>query len=86
MPLSLWARREESAAADRDAPAPAARNADELRELIEGLALPPNVAGVSYARGCRIRRVRVAASGAPPRAKGPVIVSKRALDEIRAGN
>jgi len=81
MPLAHWAKREES-----NPPAPAARDADDLRELIEGLALPPHVAGVSYARGCRIRRVRVAASGAPPRAKGPVIVSRRALDELRAGN
>jgi hypothetical protein len=93
MPLAFWARRE-SSAAERRLPAtgltvapPATETpADELRDLIAGLSLPPQVAGVSYARGCRIRRVRVPASTTIPRMQGagPVIVSKRALEQVRA--
>ena len=51
-----------------------------------GLSVPPQVAGVTYGRGCRIRRVRVPASTAP-RVQGgapPLILSKRALDQVRA--
>ena len=94
MPLAFWARRE-STAAERRLPAsgltvapPAAETpADELRDLMAGLSLPAQVAGVSYARGCRIRRVRVPASAAIPRNQGaaPVILSKRALEQVRAG-
>nr|MDQ3349458.1 hypothetical protein [Acidobacteriota bacterium] len=60
--------------------------ADELREVMAGLSLPPQVAGVSYGHGCRIRRVRVPASTAP-RTPGapPLILSRRALDQMRAG-
>jgi hypothetical protein len=50
------------------------------------LAVPAHVAGVSYGRGCRIRRVRVP-GGKERRAgdtSGPVILSKRALDEQRS--
>jgi hypothetical protein len=90
-PLAMWARRE--------APAQAAKNSpdvveeprsvsDELRNLISALAVPPHVAGVSYARGCRIRRVRV--PGGKDRRRGdtpgPVILSKRALEEARTPN
>jgi hypothetical protein len=89
-PLAMWARSE--------APAPAAKNtpdveeprsvSDELRNLISALAVPPHVAGVSYARGCRIRRVRV--PGGKDRRRGdtpgPVILSKRALEEARTPN
>jgi hypothetical protein len=57
---------------------------DELRELIAGLAVPPQVAGVSYARGVRIRRVRVRASTAPRVQGAPqVIVSKEKLADKR---
>jgi hypothetical protein len=53
---------------------------------MEGLSLPPQVAAVSYARGCRIRRVRVPASTAPrPQGAPPIILSKRALDQVRQG-
>jgi hypothetical protein len=74
--------------APREAPAKSAQSVspgDPLRDLIAGLSLP-HVAGVRYASGCRIRRVRVPVA-APPRARGarPVIVSRRALDEARAG-
>src|SRR6185295_9200755 len=83
MPLSGWARREEPAVK---------RNGDtveaggELSDLFAALSLPPHVAGVTYGRGCRIRRVRVPASAGPGHAgtPHPVIVSKRALDELRA--
>jgi hypothetical protein len=81
MPLAIWARREES-----KKPASSEVSVDDLRDMIAGLALPPHVAGVSYGRGCRIRRVRVPAAAAAPRTRGarPVILSKRALDELRA--
>ena len=51
-----------------------------------GWTLPPHVAGVTYARGCRIRRVRVPAIEGARRERGakPLIVSKRALDEARS--
>jgi hypothetical protein len=54
-----------------------------------GFRLPPQVAGVAYARGCRIRRVRVPSGSTGPRSMGQdrtqptVIVSRRALDEAR---
>ena len=90
MPLAIWARAEvdkpakPQAAASEELP-PRTVN-DELRDLMSRLALPPNVAGVSYARGVRIRRVRVpggrdARKGETP---GPVILSKKALEEQRA--
>ena len=52
--------------------------------MIAGLAVPPQVAGVSYASGCRIRRVRVPASAAP-RVQGspPVILSTQSLADKR---
>ena len=85
MPLAIWARREESKEPASPDVGPEVGN-DDLRDMIAGLALPPHVAGVSYARGCRIRRVRVPAASAPPRTRGarPVILSRRALDELRA--
>jgi hypothetical protein len=61
---------------------------DDLRELIENLTLPPQVAGVSYARGCRIRRVRVPGTAAGKRAHAgdqPLILSKRVLKDVRSG-
>jgi CheY-like chemotaxis protein len=81
MPLSYWARREEPVRKVASA-APA----DDLRDLIDGLALPPQVAGVSYPSGCRIRRVRVPASPAPRVQGAPqVILSKQSLADKRAG-
>ena len=52
------------------------------------LAVPPHVAGVSYGRGCRIRRVRVPGGKERRRADapGPVILSKRTLDRQREAN
>jgi hypothetical protein len=91
MPLAFWARQEQPRVSLRAKPGPEAparpeTPADELRELIAGLSLPPQVAGVSYARGCRIRRVRVPASTAPRlQSATPLIVSKRALEQVRAG-
>jgi hypothetical protein len=59
----------------------------ELRDLMAGLALPPHVAGVTYARGCRIRRVRVPALSGSSRTKSshPIILSRRALEDSRKG-
>lgn len=80
VPLAVWARVEQPRAA-----APAAPVRDELRELMKGLSIPLQVAGITYARGCRIRRVRVPALPASARkgTKEPVILSRRALEEIR---
>jgi hypothetical protein len=81
MPLGVWAKVEpRKPAADAD-------GQDDLRDLIDGLDLPTEVAAISYADGCRIRRVRVPAAAAPKtrgaRNSRPVILSKRALDEVR---
>ncbi len=77
-PLASWARAEGRVA---ETPTPTG----DLRGLLSGLAVPPAVAGVGYAAGCRIRRVRVAPAreGGASRTKGAVILSKRALAEIR---
>jgi hypothetical protein len=91
MPLAIWARAEIERHPKRGAAVDAAPERsvnDELRELMSRLAVPPNVAGVSYAHGCRIRRVRVPGGrerrqGETP---GPVILSKRALAEQRQAN
>jgi CheY-like chemotaxis protein len=89
MPLAIWARAEldkqpRRGAAMTDAPERSVN--DELRDLMSRLAVPPNVAGVTYPRGCRIRRVRVPGGrerrqGETP---GPVILSKRALENQRS--
>src|SRR4029453_5372775 len=81
MPLAAWARTEVPQAPDAEPPPP-----DDLRELMAAWTLPPHVAGVTYARGCRIRRVRVPAIEGARRERGgkPLIVSKRALDEARS--
>lgn len=76
--LATWTRSE--------AARPAARaSADDLRAIIAGLAVPATIASVAYPRGCRIRRVRV--PGGPHArladAPGPVILSKRLLEERR---
>jgi len=84
MPLGVWAkvepRKNDAGNGDRH---------DDLRDLIEGLDLPTEVAAIAYAGGCRIRRVRVPAArtaakgGSGGRNSRPVIVSKRALNEAR---
>jgi hypothetical protein len=81
MPRAAWARTEVRRAAEEPQAA-----GDDLRDLMEHLALPPHVAGVSYAQGCRIRRVRVPADRAARKGHGKqtVILSRRALDEARA--
>jgi hypothetical protein len=89
-PLAMWARSEAPAQASKNIPDVEEPRSvsDELRNLISALAVPPHVAGVSYARGCRIRRVRV--PGGKDRRRGdtpgPVILSKRALEEARTPN
>jgi hypothetical protein len=84
MPVSQWAKLEGPGHAT---PGAAARE-DDLHDLMEGLAVPAHVAGVTYASGCRIRRVRVPAARPAPRGRNAktLIVSKRALDEVRSGN
>jgi hypothetical protein len=84
MPLTDWAK--------RDVPKKQINGSTEsdLRDLIDGLDLPTEVAAVTYGGGCRIRRVRVPAPRTPAargarvaRSSRPVILSKRALDEVR---
>ena len=82
-PLATWVRFEVAAPKHADK-----TTTDELRELMAHLSVPPQVAGVAYARGCRIRRVRVPGGrerrkGAVP---GPVILSRRQLDKERQIN
>jgi hypothetical protein len=80
IPVTAWARVDAPPAA----PPPDVDFTDDFGELLARLMLPEGVAAVRYAEGCRIRRVRVpAASKAPARTKGPVILSRRALDELR---
>ena len=79
-PLATWARLERKNGDER-------KPGSDMREIIERLAVPPHIAGVSYARGVRIRRVRVA--GTPDRRRpadhsGPVILSRRALAATRS--
>lgn len=89
-PLAMWARTEAAAPpVAKSAPPEEPRTiSDELRNLMSALAVPPNVAGVSYAHGCRIRRVRVPGGKDRRRGEtpGPVILSKRALEEARTPN
>ncbi len=89
-PLAMWARSEAAAPAPKKTePVEEPRTiSDELRNLMSALAVPPHVVGVSYARGCRIRRVRVPGGKDRRRGEtpGPVILSKRALEEARTPN
>jgi hypothetical protein len=59
--------------------------ANDAMGLMRGLKLPIHLANFEYPRQCRIRRVRVMtpADEEPIEAPGPVIVSRRALGEIR---
>ena len=89
-PLAMWARNEERETPSKppaETPEPKTV-ADELRNLMANLAVPPHVAGVSYGRGCRIRRVRVLGGKERRRADapGPVILSKRTLERQREAN
>jgi len=55
---------------------------DDLARLIDGLKIPPHVAAMSYPRGVRIRRLRVAApknAGATTEKRHPLTVSRRTL-------
>jgi hypothetical protein len=84
MPLAGWARTESWHARQHDEDTQESER-DEVRELMAGLALPAYIAGVTYARGCRIRRVRVPGGKTPAqRGAQTVILSRRALDEARA--
>ena len=90
-PLAMWTRTEPTPAARPSAATPTPEPqtaAEELRHLMANLAVPPHVAGVSYGRGCRIRRVRVPGGKERRRADapGPVILSKRTLDRQREAN
>jgi hypothetical protein len=80
MPISDWARKE----IKRTEPTAEAEG-EEAIALLAKLALPLPVASLSYPRGCRIRRVRVPAAAAESHApaSGPVIVSRRALQDLR---
>jgi hypothetical protein len=81
MPVTAWARTDER---KPDVSSESPRN-DEFHELMAGLSIPTHVAVVAYARGCRIRRVRVPAPRPASRARlsRPVILSKRALHAAR---
>jgi hypothetical protein len=85
MPLAAWARTGKSTGAAAE---PSTEPRSDLQELIARLSIPPQVAVVSYPRGCRIRRVRVPPPRDVPAAdtRQPVIVSRRALQEKRATN
>jgi hypothetical protein len=79
--LASWAR------AERQNSAVAAQT-DDLRALLNGLAVPSAVVAVGYGCGCRIRRVRVPPAREPrdSATSGPVILSRRALAEQREQN
>ncbi|HEV3486952.1 MAG TPA: hypothetical protein VG106_16185, partial [Vicinamibacterales bacterium] len=83
--LDAWARRDRRAASVETERV----ESDELSELFAALTIPAPVASVGYPGGCRIRRVRVPPdpSAKPAGKKGqPVILSRRALDEMRSAN
>jgi len=77
MPVTAWAR--STRPAQEHAP-----EQDEAVALLTRFKLPVDVSGFCYPSGCRIRRVRVpAVMDRVPAAAGPVIVSKRRLEELR---
>ena len=80
MPIGDWARKDQK----RGEPV-APVEGEEAVAILSKLPLPVPVAAMAYPRGCRIRRVRVpaAADETPAPAKGPVIVSRRALQDLR---
>jgi hypothetical protein len=83
MPVDAWTRTESWRKKD-DAVTAQEQERDEFRELMAALTLSPQVAGVSYPRGCRIRRVRVTGPKPDPRGEQTLIVSRRALEEARS--
>jgi len=83
MPLEAWARNESWRRTEEATETPE-QERDELRELMAALTLSPQVAGVTYPRGCRIRRVRVTGTRPDARSDQTVILSRRALEEARS--
>ena len=79
MPITSWAKPE------RPKPVEANEDQDEAIALLARLTLPVHVSGFTYATGCRIRRVRVPSIGDEQTNNigAPVIVSRRALEELR---
>lgn len=79
MPITSWARPE------RPRPVETTDEQEEALALLARLKLPVPVSGFVYATGCRIRRVRVPsiADQHAGSVSGPVIVSRRALEELR---
>jgi hypothetical protein len=75
MPITSWAR----------PPLETSEEQDEVVALLARLKLPLPVSAFAYATGCRIRRVRVPSIGdeQTTNVRGPVIVSRRALEELR---
>jgi hypothetical protein len=86
-PLAMWARQnKEGDAAGASATAQAQAAQDDVNALMRGLQLPPPIAIVGFAAGCRIRRIRVKARKS--KRKKPtngrlVIVSRKVLDQLR---
>ena len=80
MPIESFARSSRRPAASQQPP-----STDEATGLMQGLKVPLHLAGFEYPRQCRIRRVRVLAPADDQLAEapGPVIVSRRALGELR---
>jgi CheY-like chemotaxis protein len=86
-PLSMWAHTSDG---QREVKAAPSREPNDLRALLDGLAVPTQVANVSYPTGCRIRRVRMVKNPGGRRTSGeadePVIIlSRRALGRGSAG-
>ena len=77
MPVTAWARPTRPAEEQKT-------EQDEAVALLARFRIPIDVSGFSYPSGCRIRRVRVPATADRVAAiSGPVIVSKRTLEELR---
>jgi hypothetical protein len=90
MPIDQFARRERANGHAKrvvwETPRPEpVETSDDVHGVFSGLKLPVPVASFDYPRHCRIRRVRVLAPSNDQMIEtpGPVIVSKRALGEIR---
>jgi hypothetical protein len=81
----MWAWRH---AAGTGEPAKGESPADDFRELVDRLRLPAAVAAVGYARGARIRRVKISRAAKPARAKHEdtpiIILSRKMLKAVRA--
>jgi hypothetical protein len=80
----MWARQAATRRTSTSIPA-----ADDVRALLEGLAVPVQVLAVEYPHGCRIRRVRVARLRRRRRknANEPLIIlSRKLLHEFQLGS